>query len=93
MSAALQARACVNVPLSSLPSPLAQVARGMAYLHGRAAEPLVHGDLKPSNVLLTQDFSRAAITDFGLARVTSNATTTMPGKGQVRAAGAWWLRV
>ncbi len=53
----------------------AQIARGMVYLHNRGGEPIVHGDLKPSNVLLSED-GRAIITDFGMARVTSNTTTS-----------------
>ncbi|XP_022682452.1 mitogen-activated protein kinase kinase kinase 17 [Setaria italica] len=40
------------------------VARGLAYLHGRS---LVHGDVKPRNVVIGGD-GRARLTDFGCAR-------------------------
>ncbi|KAL2079095.1 hypothetical protein ACEWY4_024839 [Coilia grayii] len=54
------------------PWPLAfrfahQVALGMNFLHCMAP-PLLHLDLKPSNVLLDSDLN-ARLTDFGLARL------------------------
>lgn len=45
------------------------VARGIEHLHG-LNPPVIHGDLKPSNVLLDRGFN-AKIADFGLARVRS----------------------
>ncbi|GMY09408.1 receptor-like serine/threonine-protein kinase At2g45590 [Fagus crenata] len=44
------------------------VAKGLAYLHHLCAPPVVHGDIKPSNILLDADF-KAKIGDFGLARL------------------------
>ncbi|KAF7843084.1 calcium/calmodulin-regulated receptor-like kinase 1 isoform X1 [Senna tora] len=43
------------------------VARGLEYLHYGAAPPVVHRDIKSSNILLNQ-FLRARVTDFGLSR-------------------------
>ncbi|KAF7851832.1 hypothetical protein BT93_L1995 [Corymbia citriodora subsp. variegata] len=43
------------------------VASGLAYMHGFPT-PVIHRDVKASNVLLDADFE-AHITDFGLARI------------------------
>ncbi|XP_052191875.1 receptor-like serine/threonine-protein kinase At2g45590 [Diospyros lotus] len=44
------------------------IARAIQYLHCSCTPPIVHGDIKPSNVLLDAHFN-AKIADFGLARV------------------------
>lgn len=44
------------------------IANGLAYLHCSCDPPVIHGDIKPSNILLDCDF-RAKIADFGLARL------------------------
>uniref|UniRef100_A0A0D9YCY4 Receptor-like serine/threonine-protein kinase n=1 Tax=Oryza glumipatula TaxID=40148 RepID=A0A0D9YCY4_9ORYZ len=43
-------------------------ARGLAYLHHECLEWVVHCDVKPENILLTQDFE-VKIADFGLAKL------------------------
>lgn len=45
-----------------------EVAKALAYLHHHCNPPVIHGDVKPSNVLLDANFS-AKIADFGLARL------------------------
>jgi serine/threonine protein kinase len=48
------------------------VAFALDYLHNQCASPLIHCDLKPSNILLDLDMT-AYVTDFGLARLIFNA--------------------
>ncbi|KAL8137064.1 hypothetical protein V2J09_003065 [Rumex salicifolius] len=43
------------------------VCRALEFLHNECDPPVIHGDVKPSNVLLDWDF-RAKISDFGLSR-------------------------
>ncbi|XP_032434536.1 receptor-interacting serine/threonine-protein kinase 3-like isoform X2 [Xiphophorus hellerii] len=55
------------------PLPLAvrlayQVAKGIQYIHSKS---FVHHDLKPSNILLDNDFN-AKLADFGLSRETTS---------------------
>ena len=46
------------------------IARGMAYLHGRKPLPVIHRDLKPGNLMLTRA-RRVKIGDFGLSKTLS----------------------
>ncbi|XP_042507798.1 putative receptor-like protein kinase At1g80870 [Macadamia integrifolia] len=51
---------------------IVDIARALAFLHLECDPPVIHGDIKPSNVLLGSDF-RAKLSDFGLSRVKSEA--------------------
>ncbi|CAI9092145.1 OLC1v1027320C1 [Oldenlandia corymbosa var. corymbosa] len=46
------------------------IAKGLEYLHHVCDPPIIHGDVKPSNILLDANFN-AKIGDFGLARLKS----------------------
>ncbi|KAF8324973.1 kinase-like domain-containing protein [Cantharellus anzutake] len=58
---------------------LLDVARGLTYLHDR--DPVVvHGDLKPSNVLIS-DTGHAKLCDFGFSLIADGLTTGFTSSG------------
>ena len=56
-----------RLPLDEALSLMAQVARGLAMAHRHG---IVHGDIKPGNIMITED-GQAKILDFGIARASS----------------------
>lgn len=58
------------------------IARALAYLHDQCVPRVLHRDVKPSNILLDDDFN-AYLSDFGLARLLgpseTHATTGVAG--------------
>ncbi|KAJ0909432.1 putative protein kinase RLK-Pelle-LRR-XII-1 family [Helianthus annuus] len=66
-------------------SILMDVAIVVNYLHNHCLETIVHGDLKPSNILLNEDMV-ALVGDFGIARFpgrVSNQNNSTGVKGTV----------
>jgi serine/threonine protein kinase len=56
------------------------IALGLAYLHSQQPAPILHRDLKSSNVLIDEAWN-AKLADFGLARIKQeNATMTRCGR-------------
>lgn len=49
-------------------SIILDVAKALAFLHSECEPAVIHGDVKPSNVLLDTEF-RAKLSDFGLSRL------------------------
>ncbi|KAB5540885.1 hypothetical protein DKX38_013859 [Salix brachista] len=53
------------------------VAHAITYLHTYTDPPIIHRDIKASNVLITEKL-RAKVADFGLARLTTEGLTNSP---------------
>ncbi|KAF8978578.1 kinase-like domain-containing protein [Cyathus striatus] len=71
-------------------SLIKDIANGLQYLH-TSSPPVVHGDLKGSNTLVT-DEGRVVVTDFGLSKVieeltgpSGNTTTSIGGSSRWQA--------
>ncbi|CAI9113862.1 OLC1v1014552C1 [Oldenlandia corymbosa var. corymbosa] len=47
---------------------ISDVAKALSFLHLECDPPVIHGDVKPSNVLLDSEY-RAKLSDFGLSRL------------------------
>uniref|UniRef100_J3N9P7 Receptor kinase-like protein Xa21 n=1 Tax=Oryza brachyantha TaxID=4533 RepID=J3N9P7_ORYBR len=65
-----------SMSLASRISVAVDIAAALEYLHKRCSPPLVHCDLKPSNVLLNDEMV-AHVSDFGLAKFLCNDSSRM----------------
>ncbi len=55
-----------GIPLPLCMDYLCQLLTPLAWMHTQKS-PALHGDLKPDNILLSEDLRRVILTDFGLA--------------------------
>jgi serine/threonine protein kinase len=46
----------------------------LEYLHNQCQPPVIHCDLKPSNILLAEDMS-ARVGDFGISKILSDGSS------------------
>ena len=65
-----------EIPFKKALQYLEQVAAALDHAHGRG---IIHRDVKPANILLSQDW--VFLADFGLARLLSSAEITWTGIG------------
>ena len=70
-------RAHAPLPVDEAVAIVTQVLSGLGYAHARA---LVHRDIKPQNIMLSQD-GTVKVTDFGIAKGLGDTTLTDAGTG------------
>lgn len=70
----------VPVTLKRCVDLLLDVCKGVMYLHTRSPTAIVHGDIKPENVVIADD-GHAMLCDFGLARIHRGQTGFTEGVG------------
>lgn len=71
-----------SVPFPSACEYAAHVAKALSVAHRRA---VIHGDIKPANILITTD-NHVKLTDFGMARLASHNSADF----SIRGTPAYW---
>jgi serine/threonine protein kinase len=77
-SLAARIRAGDLPPLAALLEGFARVADALHALHTHGTDPIVHRDVKPSNIIV-QDDGHMVLADFGLARTAASESLTRTG--------------
>jgi serine/threonine protein kinase len=62
------------------------IARGISFLHTQHNPPIVHGDVKPNNMLFDADFE-PHLSDFGHTALTRTPVDPTPSRSLVRSLG------
>ncbi|GAU29169.1 hypothetical protein TSUD_275880 [Trifolium subterraneum] len=70
----IQERSTRDVDWRILHKIALDIARALSYLHDQCVPRVLHRDVKPSNILLDDDFN-AYLSDFGLARLLGTSET------------------
>ncbi|CAI0390795.1 unnamed protein product, partial [Linum tenue] len=70
----IRGRSAATVQWKILHKIAFHIARALAYLHDQCAPRILHRDVKPSNILLDDEFN-AYLSDFGLARLLGTSET------------------
>jgi serine/threonine protein kinase len=66
------------LPFADVRRILREVADALAYAHMRG---VVHRDIKPDNILIDGETSRTMVTDFGIARATTEGESRLTATG------------
>jgi non-specific serine/threonine protein kinase len=72
-----------GLPFDDVVGWLEQVADALGHLHGQRP-PVIHGDVKPSNIVVTAD-GTAVLVDFGIARRHDRSPRSLHGSRQYMA--------